>query len=239
VKHSKPSGKYLATLQLRYRKGKRPQRGQMLDEFVATTGYHRKYAIALLRGKLEPHAVIRRQPRKPTYSMLDRLVLLRLAALFGQIGSKRLRAALDVTLPALRANGFLKVRTEAYRHLEKMSPATMDRLRVGDPQRLGHGRSLTKPGTLLKQQIAIRTYADWNDKRPGFMEMDLVDHSGGLASFIQLDWTGRFRADAQHDRRCQRLDGNAGGAEQGAKSRLCGDSDHSRAAAVHAVGHRL
>jgi hypothetical protein len=62
-----------------------------------------------------------------------------------------------------------------------MSPATMDRLRVGDPQRLGHTRSLTKPGTLLKQQIPIRTYTDWNDKRPGFLEMDLVDHSGGLA----------------------------------------------------------
>jgi hypothetical protein len=181
VKHSKPSGKFLATLQLRYRKCKRRQRGQMLDEFVATTGYHRKYAIALLRGKLERAARGPRPPRKPTYTSLDRLVLLRLAALFDQIGSKRLRAALDATLPALRTNGFLRVSPEGYRHLEQMSPATMDRLRVGDPQRLGHGRSLTKPGTLLKQQIAIRTYADWNDKRPGFMEMDLVDHSGGLA----------------------------------------------------------
>ena len=181
MKHSKPSGKYLTTLQLRYRKGTRRQRGQMLDEFVATTSYHRKYAIAWLRGKVERRASGRRQPRKPTYTTLDRLPLWRLAARFDQIGSKRLRAALDVTLAALRANGFLKVSADVYRHLEQMSPATMDRLRVGDPQRLSHGRSLTKPGTLLKQQIAIRTYADWNDKRPGFMEMDLVDHSGGLA----------------------------------------------------------
>ena len=181
MKHSKPSGKYLTTLQWRYRKGTRRQRGQMLDEFVATTNYHRKYAIALLRGKAERRAPGRRQPRKPTYTTLDRLPLLRLAALFDQIGSKRLRAALDVSLPALRANGFLKVSAAVYRHLAQISPATLDRLRVGDPQRLGHGRSLTKPGTLLKQQIAIRTYADWNDKRPGFMEMDLVDHSGGLA----------------------------------------------------------
>ena len=181
MSHSKPSKKFLATLQVRYRRCNRSQRGQLLDEFVATSGYHRKYAIALLRGKAEHKASGRRQPRKPTYTSLDRLSLLRLAALFDQIGSKRLRAALDVTLPALRSNGFLKVSAEVYRHLEQMSPATMDRLRVGDPQRLGHGRSLTKPGTLLKQQIAIRTYADWNDKRPGFMEMDLVDHSGGLA----------------------------------------------------------
>lgn len=181
MKHSKPSGKYLATLQLRYRKAKRRQRGQMLDEFVATTGYHRKYAIALLRGKRAQREPGPRPPRRPYYTPLDRLALLRLAALFDQIGSKRLRAALDETLPALRTNGFLRVSAEVYAHLEQMSAATMDRLRVGDPQRLGHSRSLTKPGTLLKQQIPIRTYADWNDKRPGFMEMDLVDHSGGLA----------------------------------------------------------
>jgi len=181
MKHSKPSGKYLASLQVRYRKGTPPQRGSMLDEFVATTGYHRKYAIALLRGRLERKSPGRRAPRKAYYTVLDQRALLRLAALFDQIGSKRLRAALDVNLPSLRANGFLKVSAEVYQHLEQMSPATMDRLRVHDPQRLGHTRSLTKPGTLLKDQIPIRTYADWNDKRPGFMEMDLVDHSGGLA----------------------------------------------------------
>ena len=179
--HSKPSVKYLSSLQTRYRKAKRAQRGAMLDEFVATTGYHRKYAIALLRGTVERVDPPARQRRRATYTELDRKALRRLADLFDQIGSKRLRAALDATLPALRRNGFLKVSDEVYAHLQRMSPATMDRLRVGDPQRLGHGRSLTKPGTLLKQQIPIRTYADWNDKRPGFMEMDLVDHSGGLA----------------------------------------------------------
>ena len=179
--HSQPSGKYRLSLQTRYRKAKRRQRGQMLDEFVATTGYHRKYAIALLRGTVERTEPKARKPRRAYYTVLDRKALRRLAALFDQIGSKRLRVALDATLPALRANGFLNVTNEGYCHLEQMSPATMDRLRVGDPQRLGHGRSLTKPGTLLKDQIPIRTYADWNDKRPGFMEMDLVDHSGGLA----------------------------------------------------------
>ena len=181
MKHSKPSIKYLTSLQTRYRKATRPQRGPMLDEFVATTGYHRKYAIALLRGKVERAERAARKPRRAYYTVLDRRALRRLAVLFDQIGSKRLRVALDATLPALRANGFLQVNAEVYQHLEQMSPATMDRLRVGDPQRLGHPRSLTKPGSLLKDQIPIRTYADWNDKRSGFLEMDLVDHSGGLA----------------------------------------------------------
>jgi hypothetical protein len=153
----------------------------MLDEFVATTGYHRKYAIALLRGTVAHAAPSARKPRRPYYTDMDRRALRKLADLFDQIGSKRLRVALDATLPALRANGFLAVSDEVYAHLQQMSPATMDRLRVGDPQRFGHGRSLTKPGSLLKQQIPIRTYADWNDKRPGFLEIDLVDHSGGRA----------------------------------------------------------
>src|SRR5512144_1326993 len=170
----------MLSLQTRYRKAQRWQRSQMLDEFVATTGYHRKYAIMLLRGKVAHAELGVRKPRRRTYTDLDRKALRRLAELFDQIGSKRLRVALDATLPQLRANGFLNVSDEVYAHLQQMSPATMDRLRVGDPQRLGHGRSLTKPGTLLKEQIPIRTYADWNNKRPGFFEMDLVDHSGGL-----------------------------------------------------------
>ena len=181
MNHSKPSEKFLATLQSRYRRSNRKQRSQLLDEFAATSGYHRKYAIALLRGKVSPRPAPARRRRAATYTPADQVAVRRLAALFDQIGSKRLRAALDQTLPALRANGFLSVSAECYAHLERISPATMDKLRVHDPQRVGQRRSLTKPGSLLKHQIPIRTYADWNDKRPGFMEMDLVDHSGGLA----------------------------------------------------------
>ena len=180
--HSKPSEKFLTTLQTRYRRCNRKQRGQLLDEFVATSGYHRKYAITLLRGTATATVARVRRRRAPFYTVLDQRALRRLAALFDQIGSRRLRVALDQTLPALRANGFLKLSADGYAHLERISPATMDRLRVGDPQRIGQRRSLTKPGSLLKQQIPIRTFADWNDKRPGFLEMDLVDHSGGLAA---------------------------------------------------------
>jgi hypothetical protein len=181
VSHSKPSDKYLATLQKRYRKNNRKHRGQILDEFVATTSYHRKYAIALLSGKQGRKERVVQRRRAAYYTPEDQRAVRRLAALFDQIGSKRLRVALNATLPALRANGFLTVSAECYAHLARISPATMDKLRAHDPQRLGQRRSYTKPGTLLKHQIPIRTYADWNPKRPGFMEMDLVDHSGGLA----------------------------------------------------------
>jgi len=66
-----------------------------------------------------------------------------------------------------------------YEKLLRVSPATMDRLRARYRSHHGRRRGFTKPGTLLKQRIPIRTWADWTEDRPGFCEIDLVDHSGG------------------------------------------------------------
>ena len=105
--------------------------------------------------------------------------MLWLVALFDDIGSKRLRVAMDTELPNLRRRSHLKVGRTTYQHLLQVSPSTIDRWRraVRRPGRRLRGG--TKPGTLLKQQIAVRTFADWDDKRPGFGEMDLVQHDGG------------------------------------------------------------
>jgi len=72
---------------------------------------------------------------------------------------------------------------EVRQKLLTISPATIDRLLQKEKRRLnGSSRSLTKPGTLLKHQIPIRTFANWDEKRPGFCEMDLVAHDGGNPS---------------------------------------------------------
>lgn len=177
----KPSEQYLGKLCERYRQATKKQRGRILDEFVKTTGYHRKHAIALLRGKRQHHnpkTPIRR-PRQRIYSDEDKRALLGLAELFDQIGSKRLRVALDVELQNLRRQHHLQVSGVCFKHLQVMSPATMDRLRHAERRPPGHRRGGTKPGTLLKRQIKVRTFADWDDKRPGFEEIDLVQHDGG------------------------------------------------------------
>lgn len=177
----KPSEQYLTKLCARYRTATKKQRGRILDEFVETTGYHRKYAIALLRGKRQhrpPKTAIRR-PRARIYTDEDKRALLWLAELFDQIGSKRLRVALDVELPNLRRQHHLQVTAACFRRLQVISPATMDRLRHADRRPPGHRRGGTKPGTLLKWQIKVRTFSDWDDKRPGFEEIDLVQHDGG------------------------------------------------------------
>jgi len=180
----KPSEEYLNQLRKRYRKATKKQRGRILDELVETTGYHRKHAIALLRGKRQhrqPHVPIRR-PRQRIYTDEDKRAVLWLADLFDEIGSKRLRAAMDVELQTLYQRHYLHVCRACFKRLQVISPATMDRLRHAERRAPGRRRGGTKPGTLLKSQISVRTFADWDDKRPGFEEIDLVQHDGGNSS---------------------------------------------------------
>jgi hypothetical protein len=150
-----------------------------LDEFVKTTGYHRKHAIAVLNGRRKRVSGPIRRPRRKVYGPDVGAALVKLADLFDNICSRRLRAALDVELPQLYKAGGLQVSPECYKKLLAISPSTMDRLRSARQGLPGKRRGFTKPGTLLKDQIPIRTWADWTEDRPGFCETDLVDHSGG------------------------------------------------------------
>ena len=177
---SRTDDKYLRQLQARYRKASRKERSTILDEFVKTTGYHRKHAIAVLNGRRERVEGPIRRPRRKEYNAEEADALAILADLFDNICPKRLRAAMDVELPRLYTAGTFRVSRECYEKLLAVSPATMDRLRAGRQRGPGKRRGFTKPGTLLKDLIPIRTWADWTEDRPGFCEMDLVDHSGGI-----------------------------------------------------------
>jgi hypothetical protein len=176
---SRTDDKYLKQLQARYRKASKKEKTGILDEFVKTTGYHRKHAIAVLNGRRERVRGPIRRPRRAQYGSEEARALVILSDLFDNICSKRLRAAIDVELPRLYEAGVLRITASCYKKLLKISPATMDRLRAGQRPGSGRGRGFTKPGTLLKHRIPIRTWADWTEDRPGFCEMDLVDHSGG------------------------------------------------------------
>lgn len=176
---SRIDGKYLEQLQSRYRKASKKERTTILDEVVKTTGYHRKYVIALLNGKRERVQGPIRRPRRRVYGAEEADAIMILAGLFDDICSKLLRAAMDVELPRLYEAGVIQVSPECYAKLMRVSPSTMDRLRATRRPTIRKSRGFTKPGTLLKDRIPIRTWADWSEDRPGFGEMDLVDHSGG------------------------------------------------------------
>jgi hypothetical protein len=171
--------KYLKQLRARYRQASRRERSTILDEFVKTTGYHRKHAIAVLNGRRQRVSGPIQRPRRKVYGSEEAAAITILADLFDNICSKRLRAAMDVELPRLYEAGTLDIRAACYEKLLVVSPATMDRLRAGRQRRPGQRRGFTKPGTMLKDRIPIRTWADWTEDQPGFCEIDLVDHSGG------------------------------------------------------------
>lgn len=138
--------KYLDSLKKRYAKASKKERGQILDEYVQTTGYHRKHAIAVLSGQYQPAGRPIRRPRKSFYTVEDAKALDFLSDLFDGINSKRLRAAMDVELDALYQRGVLQVSRACYRRLKRISPASIDRLRARYGQPRPKSRHRTKPG---------------------------------------------------------------------------------------------
>jgi len=177
-----------------YRKAAKGEKMQVLSRFVEMTGYNRHYAAWLLRQhgrkvKIAPGVAVQgdvrlrvRPRRSRTYDDEVLRALKRVWEVLDFISSRRLVAALPEVVPKLVACRELRVKKAVLRKLLEISHATVDRLLK--PERDKHtlkGRSATKPGTLLKHQIPIRTFSDWDDAEPGFLEMDLVGHDGGRA----------------------------------------------------------
>lgn len=165
----------LEAIRPRYLRASKAEKTRILDEFVASTRYHRKHAIRLLK-----HGVKASGKKKPGKSKRYQgevvIVLTKIWAICGQICSRRLHPFLSEMVAALERHGELKLTEETRRLLLQMSRATMDRCLQSVRQRPRRGLSTTKPGTLLKQAIPVRTFADWDDACPGFVEVDLVAH---------------------------------------------------------------
>jgi hypothetical protein len=168
----------------RYQSAGKSEKARILDELCALTRWHRDHARKALRAALNPEPVARQpKPRARQYQPEDIQALLKIWAVLNAPCGKRLAPVLAEMIDRLVLCGELQI-TEASRYrLVRMSAATIDRVLA--PHRALYqprGRSRTKPGSLLKAQIPIRTWRDWDDACPGFVEIDLVAHDGGNAS---------------------------------------------------------
>ena len=179
-------GELLRAIAPRYKEATKKEKQQILDEFTAATGYHRKYAIGLLTG--EPPQESRgsaskrkRQARLYTEEVQEALVIVWEAA--NRICSKRLVPFLPEMIEALERYGHLKVPPEVKARLLGISPASVDRI-LGQVRRAGQASDdeKVKRSSLLKHKVPIRTFSEWDGAKPGYMEADLVAHCGGDVS---------------------------------------------------------
>lgn len=169
--------KVLQQMAPQYREASPSQKRALLEAFIATTGYVRKYARWLLNHAEEVQQTHGRSHlRSSGPEVQHALFLLWQAA--NRICAKRLMPFLPKLIEALERHEHLSLTEECRWQLLSMSVATADRLLSSLRKRGQRGLSTTRAGTLLKQQIPIRTFEAWKETRPGFLEAVLVAHCG-------------------------------------------------------------
>src|SRR6266536_1827279 len=178
----------------RYRKVGKKEKGEILNEFVELTGFARCYAALVLRNQGRVVQVNRklrvrgdvgkklpRPGRGPTYDEETVKVLVQVWRIMDYICGKRLAPVLGEMVERLLRHNELRCDAARRKKLARMSAATIDRLLGPERQKYQlKGRSHTRPGTLLKHQIPMRTFNEWDEQQPGFLEIDLVGHDGGV-----------------------------------------------------------
>jgi hypothetical protein len=171
----------------RYASSRRKERGRILDEFVAVSGLHRKHAMRLLRAGLSGRRSGPR-PERRLYDDAMREALIVLWEASDRVCGKRLRPLVPILVEAMERHGHLHLTAEVRAGLLAMSAATIDRA-LHNAREPGGGRKRrhAPPAAAIRRSVPVRTFDGWDNPAPGFVEADLVWHSGTTAkgSFVQ------------------------------------------------------
>ena len=166
-------------LRVRYSGAAFGDRIKILDEFVALTGYHRKHAIRVLGEEIATAKMARTRNRLYDEAVRQALTMLWEAA--DRICGKRLKALIPMLVDAMERHGHLDLDPVVKIKVLQVSAATIDR--VLEAARLhidGQRKRRSGVGSAIRRSIPVRTFADWRDPPPGFFEIDMVEHCGGV-----------------------------------------------------------
>ncbi|MFM0515120.1 hypothetical protein [Paraburkholderia sp. RL17-373-BIF-A] len=178
----------------RYRRSDRSGKRQILDEFLKLTGYHRKHAIRVLCNEARASKARPGPPRRYTDEVRAALITLWEAA--DRICGKRLKAVIPTLVESMTRYGHLSLSDGLRERLLGISAATIDRLLADVREQAFGGRRKRAGGVgnAIRRAVPVRTFADWNDPLPGYLEIDFVEHCGGVK--IDGDVLKRSASDA-------------------------------------------
>src|SRR6516164_2008781 len=172
----------------RYSSAKRGEKGRILDELCAMTGWHRKHAVRALRQTETVTAAGAARERRRTYGATIKDALTALWEASDRVCGKRLKVMIPNILLALERTSRLKLDNTERDHVLAVSAATIDRM-LGDVKIVASGGKRRRAGfhSAIRREVPIRTFNDWNSPPPGFCEVDMVAHGGTsvAGSFIQ------------------------------------------------------
>ena len=164
-------------LRVRYRAAAREDKGKILDEFVAVTGYHRKHAIRALRAEVASQGT---QARSRPYDEAVRQALTILWEAADRVCGKRLKALIPTLVDAMERHGHLDLDPIVRTKILQVGAATIDRMLANARSNIdGQRKRRGGVGAAIRRSIPVRTFADWRDPPPGFFKIDMVEHCGG------------------------------------------------------------